>query len=177
MDRDHHMMGLALEEAQAALDSGYFPVGAVLARGDEVIGRAHKSMGSNHLEHAEMNLFRAVFTGDYNFSRSDPITLYTTLEPCIMCWGTARHLPIARLAYAMTDAYGGCASVTLGNPPPRHRLRPLQIVAGLRRDEACALFLRFLDQTDEPFWTGGGAPEFIAEVRAAGNRGGDLVLS
>ena len=85
-----------------------------------------------------------------------------------MCWGTARHLPIARLVYAMPDAYGGCAAVTLGDPPPRHRDRPLEITANLRREEARALFLQFLDRTDEPFWTGGGAPDFVAEVRAGG---------
>lgn len=54
---DDHMMGLALAEAKVALGQGIFPVGAVLASGTQILGRSHKTMVSNHLNHAEMNLF------------------------------------------------------------------------------------------------------------------------
>ena len=162
------MMGEALAEAASALEAGVFPVGAVLARGAQVLGRAHKSMASNHLSHAEMNLFHRVFMGDYRFSRADGLTLYTTLEPCVMCFGTLLHLPIARLVYAMEDAYGGCASVTLKGAPPRHQHRPVEIAGGVRRSEAQALFATFLDTTSELFWREGGAPPFQAAVRGTG---------
>ena len=166
MDTDETMMGLALDEARVALRAGHLPVGAVIARGEEVLGRARKTMGSNHLDHAEMNVFRSVFIGSYSYSRSEPITLYTTLEPCIMCWGTLLHLPIQRLVYAMPDAYGGCASIEIDHQPPRHHGRPREVRAGVRKEEARLLLLEFLDTTEEPFWVNGGAPEFVAQVRA-----------
>ncbi|GLK55619.1 tRNA(adenine34) deaminase [Methylopila capsulata] len=165
---DHEMMGYALEEARQALAKAHFPVGAVLTIGERVVATGHKAMGSNHLDHAEMVVFRAVFQGDYDYSRQDSLGLYTTLEPCIMCWGALRHLPITRLVYAMEDAYGGCAEVPDDVLPPRHRGRPVAIRRGVRRGEARALFSQFLDSTQEPFWLTGGAPEFAAAVRSSG---------
>ncbi|GAC1040869.1 nucleoside deaminase [Rhizobium sp. No.120] len=163
---DVDVMGLALEEAEAALEKGVFPVGAVLVAGSRILGRAHKTMISNHLNHAEMNLFHQVFTGDYTLSRSDKLTLYTTLEPCIMCFGTMLHLPISRLVFAMSDAYGGCAHTKLENSPPRHISRAVEVVGGVRRQEACELFAKFLETTTEEFWLTGGASHFQAAVRA-----------
>ncbi|WP_245261598.1 nucleoside deaminase [Ancylobacter sp. FA202] len=159
------MMAEALAEAAGALEAGVFPVGAVLAQGTQVLGRARKTMASNHLNHAEMNLFHQVFIGDYRFARADGLTLYTTLEPCVMCFGTLLHLPITRLVFAMEDAYGGCASVILTGAPPRHQHRPVEIAAGVRRSEARALFAAFLDTTSESFWREGGASPFQATVR------------
>ncbi|MCF3641840.1 nucleoside deaminase [Rhizobium sp. TRM95111] len=163
---DEEMMGHALGEARAALAEGVFPVGAVLAAGSRVLGRARKTMASNHLGHAEMNLFQAVFAGRYSFGHADGLTLYTTLEPCIMCFGTLLHLPIARLVYAMEDGYGGCAAVALANPPPRHAARVLDVSGGVCREEARALFAAFLLTTGESFWRKGGAPELQAAVLA-----------
>ncbi|OLP54560.1 CMP deaminase [Rhizobium rhizosphaerae] len=163
---DHALMGAALEQAALALAAGIFPVGAVLAAPDgRVLGRAHKTMASNHLDHAEINLFRSVFVSPYDHQRSDGLTLYTTLEPCIMCFGTLLHLPIARLVYAMPDAYGGCASSRMVPSPPRHAAHTVEIIAGIRQDEAQALFRQFLDTTDERYWTSGGAAHFQAAVR------------
>lgn len=163
---DDHMMGLALAEAKVALGQGIFPVGAVLASGTQILGRSHKTMVSNHLNHAEMNLFHQVFTGDYTFSRNDGLTLYTTLEPCIMCFGTMLHLPITRLVFAMPDAYGGCGQVRLENSPPRHVARAMEVIGGVRRADACKLFAEFLATTTEAFWLTGGASHFQAAVKA-----------
>ena len=163
---DEYMMGLALDEARIALNEGVFPVGAVLCMENKVLGRSHKTMVSNHLNHAEMNLFHQVFKGNYSFSRNDGLTLYTTLESCIMCFGTMMHLPITRLVFAMPDAYGGCAHVRLVNSPPRHLSRTVEIVGGVRRQEASKLFAEFLATTTENFWITGGASHFQAAVRA-----------
>ncbi|OLP58045.1 CMP deaminase [Xaviernesmea oryzae] len=163
---DAALMGEALAQASLALEAGIFPVGAVLATGEgQVIGRAHKTMASNHLDHAEMNLFRSVFVSPYSHQRGDGLTLYTTLEPCIMCFGTLLHLPISRLVYAMPDAYGGCAAVRLAPSPPRHAEREVDITGGVRLEEARTLFRQFLDTTEEGFWRKGGAPHFQAAVR------------
>ncbi|KAA0116262.1 nucleoside deaminase [Methylobacterium sp. P1-11] len=163
---DRLMMGHALGEAQRALAKAYFPVGAVLAAGQQVIATGHKAMGSNHLDHAEMVVFHSAFQGNYSFSRQDGLCLYTTLEPCIMCWGTLRHLPVTRLVYAMEDAYRGCAQISDAALPPRHQSRPLLVSRGIRREEARELFRRFLDTTHEQFWVNGGAAEFAEAVRA-----------
>jgi tRNA(adenine34) deaminase len=168
-DLDDMLMGHALDEARQALAKSHFPVGALLAAGERIVATGQKAMGSNHLDHAEMIVFRKVFQGDYSFSRSDNLCLYTTLEPCIMCWGAVRHLPITRLVYAMDDPYGGCAHVSDAALPPRHQDRPLFVRQGVRREEARELFRQFLDLTQEPFWIMGGAPEFAQAVRSNPN--------
>lgn len=162
---DEYMMGFALAEAKVALDAGVFPVGAVLVTGNQILGRSHKTMVSNHLNHAEMNLFHQVFKGNYSFSRNDNLTLYTTLDPCIMCFGTMLHLPITRLVFAMEDAYGGCAHTRLENAPPRHLSRSVEVIGGVRRLDACKLFADFLNTTTEEFWRTGGASHFQTAVK------------
>ncbi len=159
------MMGEALSEARLAFREGVFPVGAVLVAGQKLVARARKTMASTHLHHAEMNLFREVFGGDHEFTRADVLTLYTTLEPCSMCWGTILHLPISRLVYAMEDPYGGCASSRMDDLPPRHRDRALSVCGGVLRNEARELFAAFLEGTSEAFWRQGGAPQFQSAVR------------
>jgi len=163
---DEEMMGQAIAEARVALDQGIFPVGAVVAHGNRVLGRARKTEESSVLSHAEMNVFRRVFEGVTSFKNSDNLTLYTTLEPCVMCFGALLHLPITRLVFAMEDAYGGCSAVQLDNSPPRHRPQSLQVVSGVLRAEALKLFGEFLVATAEPFWVKGGAPQFQAAVRS-----------
>jgi tRNA(adenine34) deaminase len=163
---DEHLMDHALAEARIALDKGVFPVGAILASGSRIIGRAHKTMASNHLSHAEMNLYHKVFVGDYSYTRTENLTLYTTLEPCIMCLGTTLHLPVTRVVFSMADDYGGCGATRLEPAPPRHLSRQLRIEGGIRRLDACRLFNEFLDSTTEPFWRNGGAHHFQAAVRA-----------
>lgn len=153
---DEPFMRAALAEAARALDLGVMPVGAVMVYRGAIVARAHKTMGSNHLDHAEINLMRALFQGDYAFERPEMI-LYTTLEPCLMCYGTLRHCSIGRLVYALEDPYGGVSHLDDATLPPRHRTRGLTVTAGVLREEVRGLFRRFLATTEEPFWREGGA--------------------
>ena len=84
-DTDRAMMALALEEARQALAEGEIPVGAVIARGETVVARAHntRERALDPTGHAEMNALRlaAQATGGW---RLTGCTLYVTLEPCCM---------------------------------------------------------------------------------------------
>ncbi|MBB6505092.1 tRNA(adenine34) deaminase [Sphingomonas endophytica] len=112
-------------------------------------------MGSNHLDHAETIAFRHVFI------------LQTTLEPCVMCWGTLRHLPISRLVYAIPIPIPMAAvrRPIWCRPRPATARGPVAVVAGVRQLEARALFRRFLKATAEPFRVRGAARGFVADVR------------
>lgn len=158
------LMAIALEEARLAGAEDCLPVGVVLTRGDEILARGRKSLTEVELGHGEMVVIREVFGRPHGLRRSDDIRLYTTLEPCLMCYGTIRHLPISTLVYAMEDPYGGCAALGDALLPPRHRDRPLTVRAAVCRDEAKRIFADFLCNTREPFWRAGGAPEFTSRV-------------
>ncbi|MBN1163429.1 MAG: nucleoside deaminase [Candidatus Krumholzibacteriota bacterium] len=103
----------ALGEAEKALERGEVPVGAVIVREGEIIGRAHNEVEIRSLAaaHAEMlALERASRTvGDW---RLEGCTIYVTVEPCHMCLGALYLSRVQRLVYgARQPRSGACGSI------------------------------------------------------------------
>ena len=106
-------MKAALAEASAAADRDEVPVGAVVVREGEIIGRAGNRRREIHdpTAHAEVLAIRqaAAFTGDF---RLDDCTLYVTLEPCPMCITTCRQARLELVIWGADDPKAGaCGSV------------------------------------------------------------------
>ena len=105
---DEQFMRRALEEAEAARDSGEVPVGAILVRGGEVIARGRNAVisTSDPTAHAEIVALReaARATGNYRLTGT---TLYCTIEPCAMCAGAIVHARVERLVYGALDPKAG----------------------------------------------------------------------
>jgi tRNA(adenine34) deaminase len=101
-------MRLALAEAEAAARAGEVPVGAVIARGGEVIASARNAMreAGDPTAHAEMTALRAAGQA-LGSSRLDGCDLWVTLEPCAMCAGALALARIDRLYFAAPDPKGG----------------------------------------------------------------------
>ena len=109
MNRDEQMMRLALEQAQAARDAGEIPVGAVIARGDEVIALGHnrRELDGDPTAHAEVVAIRAA-AKRLGGRRLSGCTLYVTLEPCPMCAGAIVMAGLQRVVYGAADPKQGC---------------------------------------------------------------------
>jgi len=107
-DRDIFFMGMAIEEALRAEESGEVPVGAVLVLGEEVLARAHNRAVSlnDPTAHAEVLAIRRAARLRKNY-RLPGTTLYVTLEPCILCAGAVLQARIDRLVYGARDPKGG----------------------------------------------------------------------
>jgi tRNA(adenine34) deaminase len=142
--RDDEFMGLALDEARLALTHGDVPVGAVIVRDHQVIGRGHnrREIDSDPTAHAEMVAIRqaAQAVGEW---RLEQTTLYVTLEPCCMCAGAIVLARIPRVVYGAIDLKAGCAgSITdlLRHPKLNHRV---DVFVGVRADECGALLSAF----------------------------------
>src|SRR5207247_2649458 len=108
-ERDRHFMGLALDEARAALATGDVPVGAVLVGADGVIlgqGRNRREAVKDPTAHAELEALRAAaaHAGAWQLPGS---SLYVTLEPCLMCAGALVLGRIGRLIYGAEDPKAG----------------------------------------------------------------------
>lgn len=106
-------MRQALELAQQAWLIGEVPVGAVVVKQGEIIGRGYNSPITRHdpSAHAEIQALRnaAANLGNYRLPGCD---LYVTLEPCVMCAGAIMHARIGRLLYGAADPKtGACGSV------------------------------------------------------------------
>lgn len=140
VDRD--WMALALEEARRAGESGEVPVGAILVRDGEILGRGRNGPVSAHdpTAHAEIMALRAAATMVGNY-RLPGTTLYVTLEPCPMCIGAIVHARVARLVFGATDPKTGAAGSVFNlaaAPAHNHRVR----VEGGVLGDACGDELR-----------------------------------
>lgn len=153
-DVDLSMMDAALELARQALVEDQLPVGCIITAGRNILGLGRRSASTHfRLDHAEMMALREALPADQAKSFSTAaVTVYTTLEPCIMCYGAILHARLPRIVFALEDPYGGATSVSLGNIP-RHLMTPLPtVVGGVRRTEARRLFAQYFRSTKNPFW-------------------------
>ena len=109
MSRDEQMMRLALQQAQLACCAGEIPVGAVVARGDEVIAVGHnrRELDGDPTAHAEIVAIRAA-AKQLGGRRLNGCTLYVTLEPCPMCAGAIVMAGLQRVVYGAADPKQGC---------------------------------------------------------------------
>jgi tRNA(adenine34) deaminase len=110
MPTDAEFMRRALELARAAATRGEVPVGALLVRGDQVLGEGANCPIGTHdpTAHAEIQALRAAGAevGDYRLAGT---TLYVTLEPCIMCAAALVHARVSRVVFGAWDPKAGAA--------------------------------------------------------------------
>jgi tRNA(adenine34) deaminase len=145
MESDDYYMGLALEAAREGLAAGEVPVGAVLV--DEaglVLARAaNRPIGfSDPTAHAEILALRQGARARGNY-RLPGVSLYVTMEPCIMCLGAVVHARVRRLVFGAPDPKGG-ACVSLYRLPDDPRLNHrLEVTGGVREAECRALVQEF----------------------------------
>ena len=122
---DERWMRHALRLARRAQDLGEVPVGAVLVRGDEVLAEGWNQPIAGHdpSAHAEMVAMRAAAAALKNY-RLSGLTLYVTLEPCVMCAGAIIHARIARLVFGASDPKAGAVNSVydvIANPRLNHK--------------------------------------------------------
>jgi len=138
-------MRQALNEAALAFDEGEVPVGAVIVKDDRiVVGRGHNQTErlGDPTAHAEILAIGAA-AAHFESWRLTGATLYSTVEPCIMCAGAAVLARVDRLVYGTPDPkFGGCLS--LFRIPTDTRLNHrMEVVGGVLADQAAALMRDF----------------------------------
>jgi tRNA(adenine34) deaminase len=144
---DLQLMRRALEEAEKAAEMGEVPVGAVVARGEEILAVAHneREKTKDPTAHAELLALRRTAAHIKSW-RLAGCTLYTTLEPCPMCAGALHAARISRLVYAAPDPKAGAAG-TLYNLPTDSRLNhTFPTASGLLEVEAANLLRAFFQR-------------------------------
>jgi len=150
-ERDERLMGLALEQAERCLAWADVPVGAVVARGDEVLAAAGngRERFQDPTAHAEVLALRkaARRAGTWRLTGCE---LFVTLEPCAMCAGALVLARVERLVFGAADPKAGFAG-SLGDlardPRLNHRLR---VVAGVRAEEASVQLRAFFAARRNP---------------------------
>ena len=110
---DNTYMREALALAKEAAAEGEVPVGCVIVRGDEIVGRGRnrRELGKNALAHAEIEAINDACKNLGGWRLWD-CTLYVTLEPCAMCAGAILNARIKRVVYGASDKkFGAVRSV------------------------------------------------------------------
>lgn len=136
----------ALTLARAAAEAGEVPVGALVVKDGQIIGRgANRPIGIHDpTAHAEIIALReaAAALGTDRLTGCD---LWVTLEPCAMCAGAIAHARIARLYYGASDPKGGAVEhgPRLFEQPTVHH-RP-EVYGGICEDEAADLLKSFFE--------------------------------
>ncbi len=136
-------MELALELALEAAQDGEVPVGAVILRDGEVIGRGRnrREKGHSALAHAEIEAINEACQrlGDWRLSGCE---MYVTLEPCPMCGGAILNSRLDRVIYGASDeAAGAIGSVIhMFDLPFGHRPK---VTCGVLKDRCSALLSEF----------------------------------
>jgi len=141
---DERLMRRALELARDAAKHGDVPIGAVVARGDEVLGEAgnEREHRRDPTAHAEVLALReaADRLGGWRLLET---TIYVTLEPCPMCAGAITLARVPRLVYGAADPKGGAVGSVIdlfAEPVVNHRPA---VEAGLLAGESAALLSDF----------------------------------
>lgn len=129
-------MQKALELAKISAAEGEVPVGAIIVKGDKIVGtgRNRREYGKNALYHAEIEAIdNACKTlGGWRLWECD---MYVTLEPCPMCAGAIINSRIKTVYYGASDLKAGSfgSVVDFNSLPYNHKP---EIVSGVMQDEA-----------------------------------------
>jgi tRNA(adenine34) deaminase len=142
----YRFMFAALQEAEKALEDNEVPIGAVVVKGNKIIGR-----GFNQVEklkdataHAEMIALTSAANNIGNWRLSE-CSIYVTLEPCIMCTGALLASRIKDLYFSIFDTkFGACGSLhnLAEYSKTNHKIN---VYSGIYSDESKKLLQEFFN--------------------------------
>lgn len=141
MNQHEKWMRVALEEAAKAYAERELPIGGALVGGDALILTAQTAVRRRGSMVAHGELTALLDSKEQVYTCARPLTIYTTLEPCLMCLGAMMQCEVDVLVFGMKCAPDGATQFaeslrTLGQKVP-------QIVGGVLEDECVAAFRKW----------------------------------
>lgn len=148
---DAAWMEWALEQAALAAQAGEVPVGALVIKDGQIIGRGHNRnlLDNDPTAHAEIVALREAAARMKNH-RLPGCVMFATIEPCSMCAGALIHSRIARLVYGAADIKAGAAGSTLevlNHPLLNHKM---EVTGGVLADRCSEIIQDFFRRKREP---------------------------
>ncbi len=156
MDYNYYM-SLALEQARKAFDKGEFPVGCVIVETGEIIATSARRGTSSdksvfsETDHAEIIALKEIEEKDRRFD-SGNLTLFSTMEPCLMCFGAILLAGIDTIVYGYEDPMGGGTACDLKKLPPLYAKAEIDIIPGILRQKSLDLFYNFFNKDTNLYW-------------------------
>ena len=145
-EQDMNYMKQALALAGEAAACGEVPVGAIVVRDGEIIGKGYnrRETWGSAIAHAEILAIEEACRAVGSW-RLNGCTLYVTLEPCPMCTGAIVNARVDRVVFGVKDPAAGCCGSVLqiGNYP---FARNLTVESGVSEEECAAILTHFFKQ-------------------------------
>jgi tRNA(adenine34) deaminase len=144
IDEHERWMRQALVEAKEAAETGDVPVGALLVRDGQVLGRGHNAVErlKDPTAHAEMLAIRQASTVSA-YERLLGTTLYVTLEPCAMCAGAVVLARIGRVVFGAPDPKTGACGSLMDIVRDRRLNHRVEVISGVLADVSGAMLRDF----------------------------------
>jgi len=149
----------ALALAEAALKEGEFPVGAILVYKNEILATGARKGTcegfANEVDHAEIMALRTLAgKKELNEINRQEITIYGTMEPCLMCFGAILLSGIGKIVYAYEDVMGGGIGCDIAHLSPLYRKSSVEIMPGVLRKESLDIFKAYFSNPSNLYWRG-----------------------
>ncbi|MEK8133099.1 tRNA adenosine(34) deaminase TadA [Paenibacillus filicis] len=137
-------MRAAMEEARKAEALLEVPIGAVIVRNGEIIGRGHnvRETAKDPLGHAELLAIREA-SQHLDAWRLLECTLYVTLEPCPMCAGAIVQSRIPLVVYGTTDPKAGCAGTLMNLLQEERFNHRVEVIPNVLQEECSSMLTQF----------------------------------
>lgn len=142
-----YFMREALRLAAEGADAGEVPVGVVIVKNGEVIGRGRNRTEElkDPLAHAEMNAMKEALAAVGGWRLTD-CDMYVTLEPCSMCAGAIVHARLKRVYIGTTDPKTGACGSVMNILADKHLNHQPEVVTGILQEECSAILKNFFRQ-------------------------------
>lgn len=167
-------MKKALVLAEEALSLGEFPVGCVLVTRGNVISEGRRTGTSaemvQELRHAEMNALSGL-SPDTDPQTLPDLTLYCTMEPCMMCFCASVLSNVKTIVYAYEDVMGGGCNVDRNGFSPLFRDAKITIVPHILRETSLVLFQKFFSGKTRSYWKDSLLATYTLEQKSSINPG------
>ena len=149
-DLRDRMMSHALKEAKAGLTGGELPIGAIVALGDRIVAEARtcEKAERRYLVHADLLALQQADLQRPSMQERRQMTLYVTLEPCMMCLGAAMSFFIGEVVYALESPGDGAVKRVVPHWQPDENFpayRLPNIIGGIGREESRQLFADYAE--------------------------------
>ena len=155
-ETDRQFMQIALEQCRLGIKSGQAPFGACIVEAGELVAAAHNQvyLHTDITAHAEVQCIRDACYKTGRIHLPDA-TLYSTTEPCPMCFSAVHWMRIGRIVYAarIEDArYYGFNEMQINNDVLASIISsPIEITMDFMRDDALALYELWREGSGKPY--------------------------
>ncbi|NBV95655.1 MAG: nucleoside deaminase [Actinobacteria bacterium] len=142
------LMDQAIELAKSAAIENEVPVGSIIVDEDEKIlgqGFNKRESSNNPISHAEINAINDAVKNLKNW-RAEDLTIFVTLEPCVLCAGAILQARFKRLVFGAWDEKAGAVGSVWDLIRDPRSLHQVEVVAGIKESECSELLQDFFKQ-------------------------------